>query len=151
MRVYDIGNLDSWKAIAWIFQKLSSIIYEGQPENKERFTIPRYSLIIIQKLCELFHIVAFDIKALIPWHQFVYTLVIPCGRRQHSSDLYHLRSVYQQGVPSFLETGKSYTVPGPDCPEDVRRCPSGIAHAARPVSVGQYADVHCRAETKDRL
>ena len=29
----------------------------------------------------LLHIVAFDIKALVvPWHQFVYTLVIPCGR-----------------------------------------------------------------------
>ena len=32
-------------------------------------------------LCLLFHIVAFDIKVLvIPWHQFVYTLIIPCGR-----------------------------------------------------------------------
>ena len=32
-------------------------------------------------LCPLFHIVVFDIKALIvPWHQFVYTLFIPCGR-----------------------------------------------------------------------
>ena len=30
--------------------------------------------------CLLFHIVSFDIKALVvPWHQFVYTLVIPCG------------------------------------------------------------------------
>ena len=29
----------------------------------------------------LFYIVVFDIKALvIPWHQFVYTLFIPCGR-----------------------------------------------------------------------
>ena len=32
-------------------------------------------------LCLLFHIVAFDIKALvISWHQLVYILVIPCGR-----------------------------------------------------------------------
>ena len=55
------------------------------------------------------------------------------------------RSVYQKGVPSFLKTGKSPTVPGPDCTEDVRRCRNGIAHATRLVSDGQYADVHCRA------
>ena len=30
--------------------------------------------------CLLFHIIAFDIEALVPWHQFVYTLFIPCGR-----------------------------------------------------------------------
>ena len=30
--------------------------------------------------CLLSHILAFDIKALVkPWHQFVYTLFIPCG------------------------------------------------------------------------
>ena len=47
-------------------------------------------------LCLLFHIVAFDIKALfVPWHQFVYTLFISCGRRQHSSGLHNFRSVYQ--------------------------------------------------------
>ena len=45
----------------------------------------------------------------------------------------------------FLETGKSPTVPGQDSTEDVRRLPNGIAHAARLVSAGQYADVHCRA------
>ena len=94
----------------------------------------------------LFHIVTFDIKALdVPWHQFVYTLFIPCGRRQHSSGLHHLRNVYQQEAPSILETEKSPTVPGPDCTEDARRCPNGISHAARLVSAGQYADVHCRA------
>ena len=32
-------------------------------------------------LCVLFHIVAFDIKAfVVPGHQFVYTLAVPCGR-----------------------------------------------------------------------
>ena len=32
-------------------------------------------------ICLLFHIVAFDIETLvIPWHEFVYTLFIPCGR-----------------------------------------------------------------------
>ena len=31
-------------------------------------------------LCLIFHIVAFDIKALVPWHQFVYALFIACGR-----------------------------------------------------------------------
>ena len=30
-------------------------------------------------LCLLFHLVTFDIKALVPWHQFVYTLFIPCS------------------------------------------------------------------------
>ena len=66
-------------------------------------------------ICLLFHINnAFDIKALVlPWHQFVYTLFIPCGHQQHSSGLHHLRSVYQQGAPSFLKTGKSPTGPGP--------------------------------------
>ena len=32
-------------------------------------------------------------------------------------------------------------MPGPDCTEDARRCSSGITHAARLVSAGQYADV----------
>ena len=64
---------------------------------------------------------------------------------QHPSGLHHFRSVYQQGAPSFLETGNSPTVPGPDCTEDARRCPNGIVHAGRLVSAGQYADVHCRA------
>ena len=62
---------------------------------------------------------------------------------QRSSGLHHLRSVYQQGAPSFLETGKSPMVSGSDCTEDVRRCPNGITHAARVVSTGQYADMHC--------
>ena len=70
----------------------------------------------------LFHIIAFDIKALVvPWHQFLYTLVITSGRRQQSADLHHLRSFYQQGAPSFLEKGKSPTVPGPDSTEGVLR------------------------------
>ena len=94
-------------------------------------------------LCLLFHIVAFDIKALVhvPWHQFV-CMFIPCGRLANQPTFF---SVYQQGAPSFLETGKSPTVLGPDCMEDARRCPNGIAHAARLVSARQYADVHCRA------
>ena len=127
-------------------------LYEGDPESKERFAIPRYSLIITEKLIYKFrHLalstiphVAFDIKALVPWHQFVYTIVIPCGCRQHSSGIHHLRSVYQKGAPSFLETVRSTTVPGLDCAEDALRCPTGIAHAARLVSAGQYADMHCR-------
>ena len=45
---------------------------------------------------------------------------------QHPSGLHRLRSVYQQSAPSFLETGTSPTVPGPDCTEDARRCLSGI-------------------------
>ena len=88
-------------------------------------------------LCLLFHIVAFDIKVLvIPWHQFLYTLFIPCVCRQHSSGLHHLQSIYLQGAPSFLERGKSPTVAGLDCKEDARRCPNGIAHTARLVSAG---------------
>ena len=47
-------------------------------------------------LCLLFHVIAINIKALvIPWYQFVYTLVTPCGRRQHSTGHNHLRRVYQ--------------------------------------------------------
>ena len=38
--------------------------------------------------------------------------------------------------------------PGPDCTEDARRFPNGIAHAARLVSAEQYADVYCRATEK---
>ena len=48
-------------------------------------------------------------------------------------------------APSFLETGKCPTVPGPDGTKNARICPSGIAHAARLVSAGQYVDVHYRA------
>ena len=85
------------------------------------------------------HTIAFNIKALVvPWYQFVYTLFIPCGR-QHSSGLHHWRSIYQQGK------GRSLTVPDPDFTEDARRCPNGITHAARLMSAGQYADVHCSA------
>ena len=131
-----------------------SRLYNGYPESRERFAIERCFLIIVQKLniqvfgtyiCLLFHIVAFAINALVPWHQFVYTLFTPCSLRQHYSGLHYLRNVYQQGVPSSLETGKSLTVPGPDCMEDARRCPNGSPHAARVVSAGQYADLHCRA------
>ena len=44
-------------------------------------------------LYPLFHIVVFDVQALaIPWHQFVYTLFIPCG---------HL--VIQPGHDSILQ------------------------------------------------
>ena len=31
-------------------------------------------------LCLLFHVVTFDIKTRVPWHQFLFTLFIPCGR-----------------------------------------------------------------------
>ena len=71
----------------------------------------------------------------------------PTRSQQRSSGLHHLRRVNQQGAP-FLETGKSSTMPGPDCMEDAWRCPNGIADAARFLSAGQYADVHCRATEK---
>ena len=59
-------------------------------------------------LCLLFHIVAFDIKVLlVPWNQFVYTLVIPCEFWQNSSCLHHLWSVYQQGDRSFWKQEES--------------------------------------------
>ena len=67
--------------------------------------------------------------------------------RQHPLCLHHLRIVYQQGAASFLETGKSLKVPGPDCTEDARRCPNVIARSARLVSAGRYSDVHwCATE-----
>ena len=69
---------------------------------------------------------------------------------QHPSGLHHLRSVYQQVAPSFLETGKSPTVPDPNCMEDARRCLNGIAHASRLVFAGQYTDMHCHARTIPR-
>ena len=56
---------------------------------------------------------------------------------QHPSGHQHLRSVYQKGAPSFLETEKSPKVPDPVCTEDARRCPNGIAHVARLVSAVQ--------------
>ena len=66
-----------------------------------------------------FHIVAFDIKALVPRHQFMYTLFIARGRlfiqRDHDSILQVL--IICEALPAFLETGKSPTVPGPDCTE----------------------------------
>ena len=77
----------------------------------------------------------------------MYTLFIPCSRQQHSSGFHHLQGIYQQGAPSFLETGKSLMVPGPNCTEDARRCPNEIAHAARLMSARQYADRHCHNRT----
>ena len=97
-------------------------------------------------LCLLFHIVAFEIEALVvPWHQFVYTLFIPCGCLVIERASFRSSSFAKRFPPrrSFiLDTGKSPTVPSLDCMEDARRCPNGIAHAARLVSAGQYADVH---------
>ena len=62
--------------------------YKGRPASKERF---RHVKIFFYNnteteyasfgtyLCLLFHIVAFDFKAFVPWHQFMYTLFVPCG------------------------------------------------------------------------
>ena len=99
-------------------------------------------------LCLLFHIVAFDIKALVvTWHQFVYTLFTPCGHLVIQPASFRSSS-FAKHLParcSILETGKSQTVPDLDCMEDAQRCPNEIAHAARFVSARQYGDVHCRA------
>ena len=46
---------------------------------------------------------------------------------------------------SFKVSGKSPTLPSPDYTEDARRFSNGIAHAARLVTAGQYADVQGRA------
>ena len=119
------------------------MIFFNNNNNNNNNTETEYTSFGIY-ICLLFHIVDFDIKALVvPWrHQFVYTLLISCGRRQHSSGLHHLRIIYQQDAPSFLETGKSSKEPGPDCMEDARRCPNGIVDPPRLVSAGQYADMH---------
>ena len=134
-------------------------IYEGHPENKERFAIPRYSfIIIIQKLniqflahifvyssikspLTLRHLSCLGTSLCIPYSYHVAASLF----NQHPSGHHDLRSVYQQGAPSVLETGKSPTVPGRNCTEDARIYPNGIVHAAKLVSAGQYADVHCRA------
>ena len=101
-------------------------------------------------LCLPFHIVVFDTKTLVvPWHQFVYTLFISCGRMVVQPASVRSSSFVKRlpawCAPSLLGIGKYPTVPGPDCTEDARRCPNGIGHAARLVSAGQYEDVHCRA------
>ena len=89
-------------------------------------------------ICLLSHIVAFDIKTLVvPWHH-----VVACLFNQHPSGLHRLRSIYHQGAPWFLKTGKSPTVPGTDCTEDARRCPNGIAHAARLVQLHETTFQH---------
>ena len=101
--------------------------------------------------CVLFHIVVFGITALVPWHQFVYTIFMPCGRllfNQVMTAFFRSSSIAKRlpaTCPVILEIGKSPTVPDPDCNEDARRCPNGIVHAVSLVSAGQYADVHCCA------
>ena len=65
-------------------------MYEGHLESKERFAIQRYLLIIGKKkeyagfmthLHLLLHTVTLDIEALVvPWHQFIYSLLVPNGR-----------------------------------------------------------------------
>ena len=129
----------------WLFLRGPSI-------NKERFVIPIYSLIIqnlnirgVPHTLSIFHMVTFDIQTLVPWHQFVYrpTLFIQCGRLVIESASFRSPS-FAKRLParrSFI-FGKSPMVSGPDCTEDTRRCPNGIAHAARLLA---DADVHCRA------
>ena len=67
----------------------SFIYYEGHLESKERFAIRRCLLIIGKKqnmqvlwhLHLLLHIVTLDTEALVvPWHQFIYSLLVPDGR-----------------------------------------------------------------------
>ena len=139
-----------------VCSRFSSSKYEGRPLSKERFVIPSYSLIIIQKLnievwyilCLLFEIVAFDIDTC---HTLAPVCVgpIPCSYHV-AADSILLVFIICEAVTSkvllhFWKQEKNPKVPGPDCTEDARRCPNGIAHAARIVSAGQYADVHFRA------
>ena len=97
-------------------------------------------------LCLFFHIVSLTLRYLYLGTSLcvpsLYHVAI-CLFNQHPSGLHHLRSVYQQGAPSFLETGKVRRCQVRTT-EDPRRCPNEIAHAARLVC-RQYADVHCRA------
>ena len=66
---------------------VASPIYEGHLENKERFAIQSYLLIIEKKqnMQVLWHTFTYfstsDIEALVvPWHQFTYSLLVPDGR-----------------------------------------------------------------------
>ena len=96
-------------------------------------------------LCLLFHIVAFDIKALSTFSPvFVYPLYTTWPPTAFLMCLSFAKRLSAR-CSFILETGKSSTVPVPDCTEDTRRCPNEIAHAERLVSGGHYADVHCCA------
>ena len=76
----------------------------------------------------------------------MYTLFMPNDRLVIQATSFRSSS-FAKRLPArcsiIFETGKSPTVPGPDCTEHARRCPNGIAHAARLVSTGQYAHVRC--------
>ena len=102
----------------------------------------------------------FNIKTLVvPWH-LVHTLLIPYGclviQPGHDSILHHLRTVYQQCAPSFLETGKSPTMLGPDCTEDAQPWPQLSLHIPREnvrhtTAWGNFPTSHWTPETNDRL
>ena len=90
-------------------------------------------------LCVLFHTVACDIKALVPWHQFVYTLFIPCDRLVIQAASF--RSSFVKRLParcSFIFGNREKSdADRRDCEEDTRKCPNGSAHAARLVSLAR--------------
>ena len=64
----------------------------------------------------------------------MYTLFIPCCRLVIQPASFRSWS-FAKRLParcSFIfRNKKSPTVPGPDCTEDARRCPNGIAHASK--------------------
>ena len=67
------------------------------------------------------HIVTLDNEALVvPWRQFIYSLLVPDGRLAIQPVHDHLHVIYQQGAPSSSRRDESPMVPGPDCMEDGR-------------------------------
>ena len=95
-------------------------------------------------LCLLFHIVLLDIKALVPWHQFVYTLFISCGHLviqpasfRSSSSVKHLptRCSFIFGNRKKFDDARSGQYVG--CSK-MSQCNFSF------VSAGQYTNMHCR-------
>ena len=134
---------------------ITNLSYEGHPESKERFTIPRYSLITIQKfnIKVLAHttFVYYSTKSpLILRHLYLGTSLCIHSPYHVAADrilqIFIICEAFTSKVLHFLETVRSPTVPGLDSTEDALRRPNGIFQEARLVSAGQYEDVNCIAK-----
>ena len=93
-------------------------------------------------LCVLFHIVTFDIKALvIPWHQFVYTSSYHVATWLFNRHPSGCEAFTSNVLLHFWKKRKKFDSARPGL---FGGC-SKMSHPARLVSAGKYADVHCHA------